>query len=175
MSSSLRHSLNTDRRPKLRHLKRARLGFVIFSVVVAIVAFIVIYPFTRDAKANSATLLSADQDGAVRIAIAEIKGNDAKFFEYNTSNKKSVHFFVVRTSDGVYRVATDACKVCFREKKGYHQEGDGMVCNECGHHSHIAEGAVAGDSCSPEGIPRKIEGRMIVIAAADIEAKSDLF
>ena len=175
MSSSLKHSFHDERRPKLRHLKRARLGFVVSSVLLAITAFIVVYPSIRDAKANSATFVSAGQDGAVRIAIGEIKGNDAKFFEYNTSNKKSVHFFVVRTSDGVYRVATDACKVCFREKKGYHQEGDGMVCNECGHHSHIAEGAVASDSCSPEGIPRKIDGNMIVIAAADLDAKSDLF
>jgi len=175
MSRSFTHSFRDHRRPNLQHLKRTRIALVIFSIATAILAVVIVYPFDHHAKASAAKLVRAAQDGTVRIALTEVKDDDAKFFEYSTSNKKTIHFFIVRSADGVYRVATDACKVCFREKKGYHQEGDGMVCNECGHHSHVAKGTVASDSCSPEGIPRKIEANMIVIAAADLEAKSDLF
>lgn len=151
------------------------MAFIVFCVVMAIVTFLVMYPFTHGAKASPAKLVMSGQDGTVHISLSELKREDATFFEYNTSTKKTVHFFVVRDSDGGYRVATDACKVCFRERKGYRKEGDGMVCNECGHHSHVVDGAVTSESCSPERIPGKIEANMIVIAAADIEAKSALF
>jgi hypothetical protein len=40
----------------------------------------------------------------------------------------------MKSADGVIRAAYDACDVCYRERKGYHQEGDDMVCNNCGRH-----------------------------------------
>ncbi|HEY7527662.1 MAG TPA: Fe-S-containing protein, partial [Candidatus Deferrimicrobiaceae bacterium] len=45
---------------------------------------------------------------------------------------RQFHYFVLRSSDGTYRAAFDACDVCFRANRGYRQEGDLMVCNQCG-------------------------------------------
>ena len=41
-------------------------------------------------------------------------------------------YFVLADKNGKVRAALDACEVCFAQKKGYQQEGDTMVCNNCG-------------------------------------------
>ena len=104
-----------------------------------------------------------------------MSSGQAKFFEYTASNGKSVRFFVIKSSDGVYRAAADACEVCFRDKKGYHQQGDDMVCNKCGRHFRSKDVNVITGSCNPDGIPRTIQENTIVIAAADLEVRSVRF
>ncbi len=43
-----------------------------------------------------------------------------------------IEFFVLKSKDGVVRAAFNACDVCFAAKKGYTQDGDEMICNNCG-------------------------------------------
>src|SRR5258705_1354034 len=74
----------------------------------------------------------------IRVSLSELSGT-AKFFDYKLSDNKPIRFFVIKSSDGVYRAALDACDTCYHAKKGYHQEGDDMICNNCGLHFHSAQ------------------------------------
>lgn len=111
----------------------------------------------------------------VRIPLSEVSDGNAKFYQYKASDNKIVRFFVIKSSDGVYRAAADACDVCFRDKKGYHQEGDDMVCNKCGRHFPSAAVNEVTGGCNPDGIPRTIQGSDLVIQTAELEQRIALF
>ncbi|HEX5736641.1 MAG TPA: DUF2318 domain-containing protein [Blastocatellia bacterium] len=129
---------------------------------------------TTTNQAASGNQASGNQASDVRIPISDISAK-AKFFDYNTADKRSVRFFVMKSSDGVYRAALDACDTCYHAKKGYHQEGDEMICNNCGlkFHSSLINKVAGG--CNPIGIANAIEGDQIVIKASDLERGGRFF
>jgi uncharacterized membrane protein len=114
-------------------------------------------------------------DKNVRIPIAELEGGKARFFDYKTADNKALRFFVVKSSDGVYRAALDACDTCFHSKKGYHQQGDEMVCNNCGLKFHTALINEVKGGCNPIGLTRTIDGDQIVIKGSDLESGGRYF
>jgi uncharacterized membrane protein len=73
---------------------------------------------------------------AVTVALTDLEGGKAKFFDYTTPSNTAVRFFAIKSSDGKYRAAMDACDTCFHARKGYRQEGESMICNNCGMKFH---------------------------------------
>jgi uncharacterized membrane protein len=122
----------------------------------------------------SAAAASGGSGGDVSIPVAELTGK-ARFYEYETASGKTVTFFAMRSSDGVYRAALNACDVCFAAKRGYHQEGDDMVCNKCGNHFHSAQINEVHGGCNPVGIGRKVEGDVLRVSARELEAGASYF
>ena len=110
----------------------------------------------------------------IRIPLADLSGT-AKFFDYKLSDNKPVRFFVIKSSDGVYRAALDACDTCYHAKKGYHQEGDDMICNNCKLHFHSSQINEVHGGCNPIGLPRTIEGNQLVIKAGELENRGGYF
>lgn len=106
----------------------------------------------------------------IRIPLAEVSSGEAKFYEYVVANQKRVRFFVIKSSDGVYRAALDACDVCFRGKKGYYQDGNDMVCRKCGQRFPSALVNVVRGGCNPVPIERAVAGDMLTIRASELES-----
>ena len=117
---------------------------------------------------------SAPESRDIRISLSDLSGT-AKFFDYKLSDNKPVRFFVIKSSDGVYRAALDACDTCYHAKKGYHQEGDDMICNNCGLHFHSSQINEVHGGCNPVGLPRTIEGSQLVIKASELESRGAYF
>ncbi len=112
--------------------------------------------------------------GEVSLPVSELS-EKARFYEYKTAAGKTVRFFAVKSSDGVYRAALDACDVCFASKKGYRQEGDDMVCNNCGNHFHSAQINEVKGGCNPVGLERKVAGDRLSLNAKELEAGASYF
>ncbi|MBL0158903.1 MAG: DUF2318 domain-containing protein [Bryobacterales bacterium] len=112
---------------------------------------------------------------AVKIPIAELDGGKAKFFDYKTADNRNIRFFAIKSSDGVYRAALDACDVCWEAKKGYVQDGDDMVCRKCGRHFHSAKINDVTGGCNPVPLTRKVVDGHLVIAASDLETGKSYF
>jgi uncharacterized membrane protein len=94
----------------------------------------------------------------------------ARFYSYTTSAGQGIRFFVMKSTDGVVRAAMDACVVCYRQRLGYHQEGDQMVCNKCGQgfaSNRINE--VTG-GCNPIPLNREVAGGQVIVRAAALES-----
>jgi len=92
----------------------------------------------------------------------------AEFFEYS-----GIEFFVVRAAGGSVKTAFNACDVCYRSRKGYRQEGDDMVCNNCGNHyriSGLGTQNLKGGGCWPGYLESTAEGDYLVIAKASLES-----
>jgi uncharacterized membrane protein len=81
----------------------------------------------------------------------------------------------MRSSDGVYRAAFDACDVCFRANRGYRQEGDRSVCNQCGQTFPSTKINEIKGGCNPAPLARKVEGQYLVIQKADMAAGKGYF
>jgi len=99
----------------------------------------------------------------------------AKHFEFQAENGITIKYFVLKSSDGVVRAAFDACDVCWPSGKGYFQEGDKMVCRNCGKRFASVKINEVKGGCNPAPLNRKIEGENLVIQVADILAGKGYF
>src|SRR3990170_2174876 len=104
---------------------------------------------------------------AVRIPLSVLDSGKTLFLESNIEGSH-VHFFVMRSSDGVYRAAYDACDVCFRSNRGYRQEGDLMVCNNCGQAFPSVKVNEVKGGCNPAPLNRTVDGDSLVIRKVDL-------
>ena len=141
------------------------------AIAVALLGYVV---FANSGSDKQQATRVVAENGVVRIPLTQI-GTSATFFEYQARDSKAVRFFVIKSSDGVYRAAADACEVCYREKRGYHQQGDDMVCRKCGQHFASKDVNEVTGGCNPSAIHRTIQGDSLLIAAADLEAHAVLF
>ncbi|MGD8255325.1 MAG: DUF2318 domain-containing protein [Syntrophobacterales bacterium] len=104
----------------------------------------------------------------VSFPIQALSDGKAKYFQYPTGNGITVRFFILRSSDGVIRAAYDACDVCWREGKGYYQDGDYMVCRNCGQRFASVKVNEIKGGCNPAPLERTVVGNKLVIKTADI-------
>ena len=138
-------------------------------IVVLLAAIFFIGKGTTTGNATQTVNLAAE--GSTDIPLSEIT-EEAKWYEYD-ANRKKIKFFAVKASDGSIKTAFDACDVCYGSKKGYRQEGNQMVCNNCGNKYPIdglGTENKAGGGCWPGYLPNEIQGESLVIKHSDIEA-----
>lgn len=114
-------------------------------------------------------------NGTITVAQANVSDGKAHFYRYEDGGKE-IAFVVVKSADGGYRTAFDACDSCFRAKKGYEQKGDMLVCLNCNRQfaiDRIGPHEVGG--CNPSYLPSKTSGSSVTIAAADLKAGARFF
>ena len=111
---------------------------------------------------------------AVRIPLSALDSGKALFLESDHEGRR-VYFFAMRSSDGVYRAAYDACDVCFRSNRGYRQEGDLMVCNNCGQAFPSAKVNEIKGGCNPAPLTRMVDGDSLLIRKVDLAAGKGYF
>ena len=111
--------------------------------------------------------LVAAEDGAVRLPLSTFDDYKAHFYTYMV-NGRPVEFFVIKSQDGVVRAAFNACDVCFQAKRGYRQEGDVMVCNNCGRRFPTDQINEVRGGCNPSPLTRTISGDNIIILDTDL-------
>ncbi len=101
-------------------------------------------------------------NGKIEFKSADFSDGTAKYFQYD-SNGKNVNFFILKSSDNVIRAAFDACDVCYEARLGYRQEGDLMVCNNCGRRFPSVMINVEEGGCNPAPLERIETDGLIVI------------
>ena len=116
------------------------------------------------------TVVSAASVPATQVTYPEktFANGKAQFFTYKTEGGVTVRYFILRSSDGVIRAAFDACDVCWRENKGYVQQGDVMVCKNCGRKFPSARVNEVQGGCNPAPLARKTENGNVIIQVADL-------
>ncbi|MBU5637890.1 DUF2318 domain-containing protein [Geomonas sp. Red69] len=113
--------------------------------------------------------------GSVTIPVAKVSDGKAHFYKFADAGKE-INFFIVKGSDGQLHVAFDACDVCYREKKGYEQQGDKMNCLNCNQKFAINRiGAASGGGCNPSYLAAKVDGGKVTISVNDLKAGARFF
>ena len=99
----------------------------------------------------------------------------ARHFQIDLGDGLAVRYFVLKSSDGVIRAAFDACDVCWTSGKGYYQEGDYMVCRNCGKRFASVKVNEIKGGCNPAPLNRQVLGENLVIQVEDIREGRQYF
>jgi uncharacterized membrane protein len=131
-------------------------------------------PRREQAARHMNAVVVTDEGGVVRIPLPSVEDGNAHFFTFSSSGKV-VSFFAMRAPDGSIHTAFDACVSCNHAKLGYRQEGDVVVCNNCGMGFKPTDiGRVTG-GCNPIPVNKSVDGQMLVLKTKDLEAGAQYF
>lgn len=110
----------------------------------------------------------------VSFPISLFDDGKARHFEHVDGNL-TIRYFILKSSDGVIRAAFDACDVCWPAGKGYYQDGDVMVCRNCGRRfASVLVNEVKG-GCNPAPLNRNLENDKLIIQIKDIQEGRQYF
>jgi uncharacterized membrane protein len=167
----------TNNKDKIAAKKAAVLGtekksrmplFVGLVGVILIAAAAVIY--IKLSGGNPSAIASAPAAAgstSVSFPASLFEDGKARHFEH-VDGKHTIRYFILKSSDGIVRAAFDACDVCWPAGKGYYQEGDSMVCRNCGRRfASVLVNEVKG-GCNPAPLNRTLENGKLVIQVKDI-------
>ncbi len=143
------------------------------AAAVAVLAVAGALLLTRGGGGSEFAQASTAQ-GKVEIPLSQVTDGKAHFYTYESGGTK-VNYFVLESPDGTVRAAFDACDVCYPYKKGYHQSGDFMQCNNCGRRFRSDQINVLEGGCNPAPLDRKVVGSQLVITTTDLEAGAHYF
>jgi hypothetical protein len=139
---------------------------VFFGIVIVVMVLFLIF---RGGGSSTGAII--EDANTIKISLKDIS-TKATFYEYNGAK-----YFAVKANDGSIKTAFDACDVC-GGTKGYSQEGNDMVCNNCGRHFNInslGEDNIFGGGCWPGYLENSVKDRYVVINKADIEDNNYIF
>lgn len=114
------------------------------------------------------------KNGIAALPVSALADGKARHYQAEV-NGKAVRFFLVKDQAGAVRAAFDACDVCWRERKGYTQDGAYMVCNNCGQAFPIARIGTVQGGCNPSPLAFTVKGANVTITAADLAAGAGYF
>ena len=142
------------------------------SITLALIGMAVLLLAThQEAFANNFTVAAVDvkpQNGLFAFPVSEFQDGKARHFNFKISPNQSIRFFVIKSSDGVIRAAFDACEVCYRAKKGYAQQGDNMVCLNCGMKFKSVKVNEVTGGCNPSALKRTVKDGNVIISQQDL-------
>ncbi len=151
--------------------KRARRPLIAIALcavfIVAGATMYMLLPVGRDNPASSTGITSAPQPNQVEYAVNLFSDGKARHYSYSVG-QQTVTYFILKSSDGVIRAAFDACDVCWPAGKGYVQQGDQMICRNCGRKFDSVRINEVKGGCNPAPLNRRIEGDRLIIQKADI-------
>jgi len=150
-----------------------------FLVLLA-AAFFLVKGLTapKTAAPSGASLTSVAETGAdVSIAKSEIT-ETAKFIPYNAGGT-NMELIAVKAPDGTVRTALNTCQVCYDSGRGYYvQEGDELVCQNCGNRFQISQVEKQKNGCNPVPIledSKTDDGTTITISKDFLQQSKTLF
>lgn len=143
----------------------------VIGIVAVIVAVFLIKGMTGgENKAVSST-------GDLKIPISEVS-EKAKYYPY-TVNGTKMEVVALKASDGTIRTAFNTCQVCFDSGRGYYkQEGNELVCQNCGNRFQADQVEIVKGGCNPVPIMKENktdDGTNITISKDFLEQNKDLF
>jgi uncharacterized membrane protein len=115
------------------------------------------------------------RDGVIAVDLSGIDPESGRFHTYRSDSGKKVDFFVYRESSGVPRAVLDACRTCYRWKKGYALDGKEVVCIKCDMRFKLDNLAQGTGSCVPVALKAESRDGTLLIPAAELETGARFF
>lgn len=183
LSNTREHKKAQFSKPTQQQGTASRVLLIALITLIAVAVYLVVSSTSDRPESRAVTVASQSttqktstpEGRDIIIPISDVSSGKAKFFDYSASDRSAVRFFVIRSSDGVYRAALDACDVCFAAKKGYYQEGDNMVCRKCSRQFPSALVNEVSGGCNPVPVTRAVDGDKLIIKASELESRKSYF
>jgi high-affinity iron transporter len=127
------------------------------SLVVVALAAEFAYARTVNALAPSKMLIA--ENGQVRIPLTELTDQSLHFYTADV-NGTVIRFLVIHQMNGNFATALDACQICGRA--GYRQEGQNIICRNCGASIYVPSIGEHG-GCNPIPVKSSIAGGEVIV------------
>lgn len=162
-----------ERRMREWEFRRQRLWSFAAAILCVLVVLSLtaesVYTRAMDAPAKAVTL--AAQNGQVRVPLSELTDSSLHFYTAGV-NGTTIRFLIIHRLNGDFATALDACQICGRQ--GYRQQGQNVVCRNCGAVIYIPSIGQAG-GCNPIPVKSRVEaGEVIVDLSALAAANSTI-
>jgi hypothetical protein len=146
--------------------------FIVMGVIIAVVALTFII---KGGLGEKETTASSRGDLIIpKSGVSE----KATFYPYKVGKTK-MEVLALKASDGTIRTAFNTCQVCYDSGRGYYeQEGDVLVCQNCGNRFKSDQVEKEKGGCNPVPIfdeSKTDDGTNIIISKDILEANSALF
>ena len=115
------------------------------------------------------------RDGIVTVDLSGIGAESGRFHTYRSSSGNMVNFFVYREKSGLPHAVLDACRTCYRWKKGYVLDGKEVVCLKCDMRFKLDGLAQGTGSCLPVALTTELRGDTLTIPVTELEAGARFF
>jgi uncharacterized membrane protein len=152
--------------------RRRRWSFAAAILCVGVVLSLAgefVYARAMSAPAPAQTLVA--RDGQVRIPLSELTDSSLHFYTADV-NGTVIRFLVIHQTSGSYAVALDACQIC--GWAGYRQEGQNVICRNCGATIYIPSIGDRG-GCNPIPVKSQVErGEVIVDLSALVNSAATI-
>ena len=136
---------------------------VLYIVIVLMLGAEFVYARAMDAPSPAQSL--AAQSGEIRVPLSDLADSNVHFYVGNVSGTE-VRFLVLhRSATNDYAAALDACQIC--GTKGYRQEGQNVVCKNCGAVIYIPSIGQTG-GCNPIPLHSRVDGAQLVVNLTDL-------
>ncbi len=113
--------------------------------------------------------------GVVSLPVSKLSDGKARFYKFQDGGKE-IAFFAIKAADGSVKTAFDACDACYRDKKGYEQQGDKMNCKNCNQKFAVNRlGPNATGGCNPGYLPHQLSGSTVTISINDLKGGARYF
>ncbi|MBW2706109.1 MAG: DUF2318 domain-containing protein [Deltaproteobacteria bacterium] len=149
--------------------KKSRLPLFAAVIGAVLIVAVAVFYVNQGGQVQTATAAAPSAAGSTSVAfpLSLFEDGKARHFEHK-DGKFTIRYFILKSSDGVLRAAFDACDVCWPAGKGYYQEGDNMVCRNCGRRfASVRVNEVKG-GCNPAPLNRTVQNGKLVIQVKDI-------
>lgn len=119
------------------------------GMIAVLFLMISIVIFTENGKTGANTKKqNAQKSGDVVINKNEV-GTSATFYPYEVDGV-DLEVMAIKASDGTIRTAFNTCQICYASGRGYYkQEGDALICQNCGNSFSADDVQVAAGGCNP--------------------------
>lgn len=141
MKNSKSTAVQKKKAQKIRIILAASIGLVI--VLLAAILIFANNPSQDGGK-------TAGGNAADGIVIDKSKITSAATFIPYKANGTNMEVIAVKAPDGTVRTAFNTCQVCFDSGRGYYkQQGDELVCQNCGNRFKISQVERVKNGCNP--------------------------
>jgi uncharacterized membrane protein len=130
---------------------------ILCILVVLSLAAEFVYARAADKPEPSKTLVA--QNGQVVIPLSDLTDSSLHFYSADVDNTV-IRFLVIHQTNGDYAVALDACQIC--GALGYRQEGQNVVCRNCGASIYIPSIGEKG-GCNPIPVKSSVQGGEVTV------------
>jgi len=134
--------------------------------VLVVVSLAADFAYARAMSAPSPAKALTAQNSQVEISLSELTDSSLHYYTADV-NGTVIRFLVIHQTNGNYSVALDACQIC--GWKGYRQEGQNVICRNCGAMIYIPSIGDRG-GCNPIPVKSRVEDGEVVV---DLSALAD--
>lgn len=126
-----------------------KITFIALAVTAVIIAAFMIKPDeTKSPSSSQSKGITEVKDNDIIISVKDVT-ETATFYPAEINGTK-LEVIAVKASDGSIRTAFNTCQVCFNSGRGYYkQEGEALICQNCGNRFRMDDIEVTRGGCNP--------------------------